>query len=46
MNPLFIKVRKKVATESRVLFEHYSVENRQRYETERFYEKLKEEMRK
>ena len=43
---LYIKVRKKVATESRVLFEHYSVENRQRYETERFYEKLKEEMRK
>ena len=42
---LYVRVRNKVAEESRMLLEHYSVETRQRYETERFYAKLKEEMR-
>lgn len=42
---LYVRIRRKVAAESRVLFEHYSVENRQRYETERFYAAIKEEMR-
>ena len=43
--PLYVRVRNKVAEETRVFFEHCSVENRRRYETERFYAKLKEEMR-
>ncbi|WP_028515084.1 toll/interleukin-1 receptor domain-containing protein [Ruminococcus flavefaciens] len=42
---LYVRTRNKVSEESRVYFEQYSVENRQRYETERFYAKLKEEMR-
>ncbi len=43
---LYVRVRKRVAVMSGVTLEHYSNTERKRRETEMFYAKMKEEMRK
>lgn len=43
---LYVRIRKSVAEMSKTILEHYSYTERTRRETEMFYEKLKEEMRK